>query len=31
VARGAVVVSIWFDQADAGNPCSRMIYERPGV
>jgi hypothetical protein len=30
-SRGAVVISIWFDQADAGNLCSRVIYERPDV
>ena len=30
-SRGAVVISIWFDQADAGSLRSRVIYERPGV
>jgi hypothetical protein len=30
LARGGVVISIWFDQADAGNFRSRVIYERPG-
>lgn len=28
VIRGAVLVSIWFDAADAGSLCSRVIYER---
>jgi hypothetical protein len=28
-ARGAVLISIWFDQADAGNLRSRVSYERP--
>ena len=30
VVRGAVLISIWFDPADAGNLRSRISYERPG-
>jgi hypothetical protein len=27
--RGAVLISIWFDPADAGALCRRVSYERP--
>jgi hypothetical protein len=27
-ARGAVLISIWFDPADEGNLCRRVSYER---